>query len=66
MSIVVNFSREQLEVQRSMVLGALNMTAADFVRARSTRTLTGAEWQAKENLDTIDFLLGKTDNSDDA
>jgi hypothetical protein len=66
MSPVVTFSHEELRAQRRMVLAELRMSEGDFAIARSTRTLTGPEWQAKENLDTIDFLLGETVDFDDA
>lgn len=58
MSIVVSPSRDRLVERRESILSRLNVTSEEFEAAKSARSLTGDEWEAKENLEAIEFLLG--------
>jgi hypothetical protein len=59
MSPVVTETRDSLIERRDAILAALGMTADEFDRLTETRTLTGDEWEAREELDEIAFLLGE-------
>lgn len=56
--LVVTETRESLLVRRAAILSALGMTLEEFRLLGGTRTLTGDEWEALEELDEIAFLLG--------
>ena len=59
MSLSVIETRDSLVERRNAILAALEMTAGEFDRLTETRTLTGEEWDAREELDEIAFLLGE-------
>lgn len=57
MSIVISTTREHLLARRGEILQRIALTDEEFVAARNRRSLSGPEWEAKEELDAIDFLL---------
>ena len=57
--IVVTETREALESRRAEILASLALTLEEFRALSETRTLTGDEWEAREELDEISFLLGE-------
>lgn len=57
--IVVTETRESLIERRAAILADLGMTASELDTLAVTRTLTGEEWEAREELDEIAFLLGE-------
>lgn len=59
MSPVISVTRDELEDRRRALLEELGISIEDFVRLASTRTLTGREFDVKEELDEIAFLLGE-------
>lgn len=58
MSPIIDVTREMLIERRAEVLRRLRMDAEEFESARHTRSLTADEWEAAEELEEIDFLLG--------
>jgi hypothetical protein len=59
MSPVITVTRAELEDRRRALLAELGTSLEEFARLAATRTLTGAELDAKEELDEIAFLLGE-------
>jgi hypothetical protein len=59
MAPVVSVTREELEGRRAALLAELGTSLEDFERLAATRTLTGREFDVKEELDEIAFLLGE-------
>ena len=60
MAPVIDVTEEQLLARREAILASIHMSAAEFDEARATRSLTGPEWDAREELDAIAFLLGES------
>lgn len=58
MAPVIDVSRAALLKRRRAVLARLGTTEADFRVALNSRRLSGEDWEAKEELDEIEFLLG--------
>jgi hypothetical protein len=52
-------TREELEDRRRVLLAELGISLDEFERLAATRTLTGREFDVKEELDEIAFLLGE-------
>ncbi len=61
MAPVIDVTGQDPESRRAEILRSLNMTAEEFSEARATRPLTGPEWDAREELDAIAFLLGESE-----
>jgi len=59
MAPVVTVTREELEERRRVLLAELGISLDDFEMLAATRTLTGREFDVKEELDEIAFLLGE-------
>ena len=57
---VITVPLHALEERREEILRSLGMTLPEFERLAATSTLTGAEWDAREELEDIAFLLGET------
>jgi hypothetical protein len=56
--LVVTVTRAELEARREEILRSLGSTLEEFRHLEETRTLTGEEWEVREELDEIEFLLG--------
>jgi hypothetical protein len=61
MAPVIDVSSADLVARREQILRRIELTEREFERAVATRTLSGEEWDAKEELDAITFLLGADD-----
>lgn len=59
MAPVVVATRGDLESRRATLLAEVGMGLEEFNRLAATRTLTGHEFDIKEELDEIAFLLGE-------
>jgi hypothetical protein len=59
MSPVVTVKRSKLEDRRRALLAELGLSLDEFTALAETRTLTGREFDVKEELDEIAFLLGE-------
>jgi hypothetical protein len=59
MAPVIDVSRETLLERRRKIFESLGVDAQTFQSVEETRTLSGEEWEAKEELDAIAFLLGE-------
>jgi hypothetical protein len=59
MSPVVTVTRSELEDRRRVLLDELGLSLEEFEALADTRTLTGHEFDVKEELDEIAFLLGE-------
>ena len=59
MSPVVTVTRSELEDRRRALLDELGLSLGEFEALADTRTLTGHEFDVKEELDEIAFLLGE-------
>ena len=59
MSPVVVTDRKSLLERREAILDQLGMSLADFEALAASRSLSGKEWDAREELDEIAFLLGE-------
>lgn len=60
MSPVIDVSSDALLERRRTIYDALGLSPEEFDEVRRTRTLSGDEWDAKEELESIAFLLGET------
>jgi hypothetical protein len=58
MAPVIDVSRTALLERRREVLARIELDEPEFARARATRSLSSEEWEAKEELEEIAFLLG--------
>ncbi|WP_431866536.1 hypothetical protein [Microbacterium paraoxydans] len=58
MAPVIDVTREELLARREEILSRIELDKASFEEARATRSLTSEEWEAKEELEEIEFLLG--------
>jgi hypothetical protein len=58
MAPVIEVTRDSLLERRRAVLSRLGLTEKEFWEMKATRTLSSEEWEAKEELEEIDFLLG--------
>jgi hypothetical protein len=57
--LIVTETREALLARRDAILESLGQTRDAFQTLAATRTLTGEEREAREELDEIAFLLGE-------
>lgn len=64
MAPVITEKREDLRARREAIYARLGMGAEEFRALAETSTLTGDEWDARDELDQIDFLLGDDDRSE--
>ena len=58
MAPVIDVSRDDLIARRTEVLRRIELSESEFEHARETRSLSSDEWEAKEELEEIAFLLG--------
>jgi hypothetical protein len=61
MAHVIDVTRDSLVERRRSILASLGLDEDGFREVEATRTLTGEEWEAKEELDAIAYLLGEDD-----
>jgi hypothetical protein len=61
MAPVIDVTREDLLARRAAILRRIELDERDFAEARATRSLSSEEWDAKEELEEIEFLLGADD-----
>ncbi|RCL90224.1 hypothetical protein [Microbacterium schleiferi] len=61
MAPVIDVTREDLLARRAAILRRIELDERDFAEARATRSLSSEEWEAKEELEEIEFLLGADD-----
>lgn len=61
MAPVIDVTREELLARRDEILRRIELDEAGFEEARATRSLSSEEWEAKEELEEIEFLLGADD-----
>ena len=59
MAPVVIVTRADLEARRAALLDELGMTLQEFKTLAATKTLSGSEVEALEELEEIAFLLGE-------
>lgn len=62
MAPVIDVTRDELIARRDEILRRIELDEAEFERARATRSLSSEEWEAKEELEEIAFLLGVDDH----
>lgn len=60
MSPVIEVTRDGLVKRREEILSRLGLSEAEFWELKATRTLSSDEWEAKEELEQISFLLGES------
>lgn len=61
MTPVIDVTRQQLLARREEILRRIELDEVSFEEARATRSLSSEEWEAKEELEEIEFLLGADD-----
>jgi len=61
MAPVIDVTREKLLERREEVLARLGVDEGEFWSEASTRSLSSEEWDAKEELEEISFLLGESE-----
>lgn len=59
MSPVIEVTRDELISRRGRILSALGLTLEAFYAREAASELSGPEWDARDDLDTIAFLLGE-------
>ena len=59
MSPVIDVSHENLLARREAILDHLGVDERTFWLDAASRTLSSEEWESKEELEEISFLLGK-------
>lgn len=59
MAPVVNVTRDQLIAQRDEILARLGLSMDEYVRRAEASELSGEEWEARDDLESIAFLLGE-------
>lgn len=57
MAPTIAVTREALEAQRERILTKLGVTIEEFAETVATNTLSGEEWEARDRLEEIYFLL---------
>ncbi|AZC12854.1 hypothetical protein [Microbacterium sp. ABRD28] len=58
MAPVIDVTREELLARRADILHRIELSEEEFEAVRATRSLSSEEWEAKEELEEISFLLG--------
>lgn len=59
MAPTISLTRHQLNNHRKTILKRLGVSLDEFTETVRTSTLSGAEWEAKDQLEEISFLLGE-------
>jgi DNA-binding transcriptional regulator YiaG len=60
MAPAIAVTRGDLEAQRQRILSKLGVTIEEFAETVATNTLSGEEWEARDRLAEIYFLLDET------
>lgn len=60
---VIYATREQLLARREEILYTLNITHKQWIAIVMTDTYVGDQWLYREEMDSIDFLLGDDDGN---
>lgn len=60
MAPTIALTREDLEAQRARILARLGVTMEEFAVTVRSNTLSGEEWDARDQLEEISFLLDET------
>jgi hypothetical protein len=58
MAPVIDVTREELLARRAEILHRIELSEEEFDDVLATRSLSSEEWEAKEELEEISFLLG--------
>lgn len=59
MAPTIMMTRAGLETRRSEILNRLGVSLEDFAETVQTNTLSGEEWEARDQLEEISFLLNE-------
>jgi len=59
MAPVIEVTREALLVRRDAILGRLGLTLDEYLRRAAESELSGEEWDVRDDLDSIAFLLNE-------
>jgi DNA-binding transcriptional regulator YiaG len=59
MAPTIAMTREDLEARRAEVLSRLGVSLEEFAETVQTSTLSGEEWEARDRLEEISFLLNE-------
>lgn len=59
MAPTIELTKAELEDRRREILSRLDMTLAEFADVVRTSTLSGEEWEARDQLEEVCFLLGE-------
>ncbi|MGO2750784.1 MAG: hypothetical protein ACTIA6_12085 [Pseudoclavibacter sp.] len=56
---VVRVSDTELRARRERILKGLGLTLEQYMARADERALSGVEWEVRDDLDSIAFLLGE-------
>ena len=59
MAPVIEVTREDLLARRDAILGRLGLTLEEYLRRAADSELSGEEWDVRDDLDSIAFLLNE-------
>lgn len=59
MAPVKSVARDELIARRERILDHLGLDLEEYMRRAASSELSGIEWEAREDLDSIAFLLGE-------
>lgn len=59
MAPVIEVTRSQLQARRKKILTRLGITWDEYLRRARESELSGEEWDVRDDLDSIAFLLGE-------
>lgn len=61
MAPVIEVTREHLLARRDAILDRLGLTHQEYLRRAADSELSGEEWDVRDDLDSIAFLLNEQD-----
>ncbi|GAT73655.1 hypothetical protein MHM582_2149 [Microbacterium sp. HM58-2] len=61
MAPVIEVTPAELVARRESILTALGLSLDEYLARAARSELTGDEWEARDDLDTIAFLLGESE-----
>lgn len=64
MSPVLTITRRELTERREEILARLGLTLDAYIERSQRNELSGLEWDVREDLDSIAFLLGEDSRID--